>query len=879
MTRPARALSRFWFAARALLWRTRLDAEIDEELAFHVERETVLLIKRGLSPADARREALLRFGGVQRYREECREVRHVSWLDDLAADARFALRLVRFHPGFSANVIIIAALGVAACSTTFSLVSGILLSPLPFSTPERVATIELRSQEGSSTAAFPTEAYLRIAAGSPVIDAIAAYRPSNVAAVWNGEPERISGELVTPSFFRVYGIAPIVGRAFTDDEARSRAPVVLLGNELWRARFNADLSVVGRRIVLDDASYTVIGVMPPRFRAQFSDERGIWQAMTVTARDSTERGSTVNAVVRLADTVTIARAEAWLSTIVHARMPSNTFNDSVSASPALVPIAEWVYGEVERPLRVLLGAVLLVLLLVAANIATMFLARSAAREQELGVRRALGASAGRQLRQLVTESATLTAIGGALGVAASYWSIGAVRGLGIRVLPRMDDVALDWRVLLFAVAATMLTGIVGGLAPGLVARQGTPVSGRAAAATRVSGQRTSSTLVVAQIALSVVLLVGAGLLMKGFLRVLPTDPGFAVDNRAVLMVRLRDQPAFPDSNREASRRFLYDVADRMRQVRGVRAVAAMSFAPFSGLISLADIEIPGRAAPEKPFTAFQNIVTPNFFDVMRIPLRRGRPFSPTDNEGSQRVAIVNERAAAHWWPGENPIGKLVTLQQRGETSVAAVVGVSRDGRLAGRDTKTRPEIYLPVEQANPRFIAFVAHTSVPPRTVSRELQRAVWKVAPRLPIGTTSDLWAIGSDSVRRTRFFSVAMTMFAIVAIGLTGLGIYGLLAFAVAQRRREIGIRIALGAPARSVGALVVRRALVLGATGVAIGILLARWLSRYIEHLLVEVGATDATVFTGTAVVVLVVALVSACVPVMQAVRVDPIKSLRV
>jgi putative ABC transport system permease protein len=868
-----------WFMLRALLHRRRVDAEIDEELSFHLEREAALLMRKGMLPAEAQRQAALRFGGVDRYREECREVRRVSLVEDFGADVRFAFRLVRFHPGFSANVILIAALGIAVCSTTFSLVSGILLSPLPFSTPERVATLDLRSQQGSSTAAFPTEAYLRIAAGSPVIDAIAAYRPNSVGGVWNGEPERIGGEVVTPSFFRVFGISPIVGRVFTEDEAQSRAPVVLIGNELWRTRFNADPSVVGRRIVLDDAAFTVIGVMPPRFRAHFSDERGLWLSMTVTARDTAERGSTVNAVVRLADTVSRARAESWLATTIRARMASNSFNDSVSASPALTPITELVYGSVVRPLKVLLGSVILVLLLVAANVATMFLARSAAREQELGVRRALGASAGRQLRQLVTEAATLTAIGGALGVMASYWTISAIRGLGIRVLPRIDDVALDWRVLLFAVAATMLTGIVGGLAPAMVARRNAPVAGRAATTVRVTGQRTSSALVVAQIALSVVLLVGAGLLMKGFLRVLPTDPGFAVDNRSVLMVRLRDQPAFPDTNREASRRFLYEVADRMRRVRGVRAVAAMSFAPFFGSISLADIEIPGRAAPERPFTAFQNIVTPDFFDVLRIPLRRGRPFSPADNDGAARVAIVNETAAGRWWPGENPIGKMLTLRQRGERSVVVVVGVSGDARLSGRDTRIRPEIYLPVAQANPRFITFVAHTSVPPRSVSRELQRAIWSVAPRLPIGTTSDLWTIASDAVRQTRFFSVAMTMFAVVAIGLTGLGIYGLLSFAVAQRRREIGIRIALGAPARSVGALVVRRALVMGVAGVAIGTLLARWLSRYLESVLLEVGPTDGVVFTATAVGVLLVALGSACAPVVQAVRVDPIQSLRV
>jgi len=878
MMRLTKSISRAWFMMRGLVLRRRVDAEIDEELSFHLEREAALFVRRGMSVPDARRAAALRFGGVERYREECREVRRVSWVEDFAADVHFSLRLVRMHPSFSANVILIAALGVAICATTFSVVSGILLSPLPFASPDRIAAVELHSVEESASAGLTVDLYRRLEA-TPVLEAVAASSPGSATVDWNGEPERLSTRLVTPSFFRVFGIAPRIGRAFTDDEATSHAPVVVLGYELWRRRFNSDPTVVGRRVTLEGAPRTIIGVTPARFRAHLRSEPDVWLPSVVGEGDTPTRRRIVNAVVRVADSVALERASQWLGAAIPAKMASKTFNDSVDASPRLEPIANYVYGEVKRPLTVLLGAVVMVLLLVAANVATMFLARSTARGQELSVRRALGASRSREFRQLVTEALTLTAAGGALGMLASDWAIRVIRGLGAQVLPRMDDVSLDWRVVLFAIVATIVTGISGGLAPALAARGAGPLIAADDASARMTGQRTSSSLVVAQIALSVVLLVGAGLLMKGFLRVLPSDPGFALENRAVMMVQLRNQTEFPDTDRVASRRFVADVMDRLRVVPGVRAVAAMSFPPFYGSVSLVDVQIVGRPAPTKPFTAFQNVLTPNFFDVLRMPLRQGRAFSPNDNDGGERVAIVNETAALRWWAGENPIGRQMTVVQGRNQVSATVVGVARDARLMGTDTKVRPEIYLPVMQSNPRYVTFVVHTAGDPRSIAHDLQRAVWSVAPRLPIGTTSDLATIASDSVRQARFFSIAMTVFAVVAIGLTGLGMYGLLAFGVAQRRREIGIRIALGAPARTVGGLVLRRAVLLGVAGVAIGTLAARWLSRYMESVLLEVGATDAMVFTTTAAGVLLVALVAACVPVIQALRVDPIRSLRV
>lgn len=429
-----KTLSALWFSLRALFTRAQAGDDIDEELAFHLERETRMHEQSGMSPSEARREAMRTFGGVQRYREECRDVRRVSWLTDLGTDVRFALRLARHHPGFSANVILISALGIAACVTTFSMVSGILLSPLPFPDADRVFGLHLRA--GSSiSAAIPIDTYLALETGSPVLDAIAAIAPARAIAEVNGEPTVLSLERVTASLFPVFGIRPIIGRPFTTEEVAARAPVVLLGYTQWLSRYRGDRGVVGTVIDLDEQPNTIIGVMPPRFRAHFDEEPDMWVPYLIDRSG----GRSVNPLVRLSKGVSQERAEAWLGTVMRLKMSSDTRDDSLSASPALLPITDMIYGDIERPLLILLGAVGLVLVLVAANVATMFLARSAAREGELGVRSALGASAGRQLRQLITESVTLTAIGGAVGLILSQAVIKLIRTLGTRVLPRIQE--------------------------------------------------------------------------------------------------------------------------------------------------------------------------------------------------------------------------------------------------------------------------------------------------------------------------------------------------------------------------------------------------------------------------------------------------------
>lgn len=849
------------------------DDELDGEIRAHLEEKIDSLIARGMSPVDAAATARREFGNISLITERSRDVWRWPFWEALKTDTRYAIRLIARYPAFSANVILIAAVGIAACATTFSLVSGVLLAPLPFANPNEVFGYQLRGAGTERTAAVPLEAYQRVQQGSPVVQAIAATAPRSATATWNGEPHVIRTLRVTSSFFQVFGVAPILGRPFTQSENDHNAPVLLLGHSLWRSRFNGDSGVVGTTMRVDSTVYTIIGIMPARFQAHMPAEPDVWVPHDIT-RGSGSRDGSVNAQLRLKSGVSQQQAEAWLSSAVAARIESRTTRDSVPATATLIPVSDEILGDVEQPLRILLGSVILVLALISANIATMFVARTSSRDQELVVRRALGASGLRQTAQLITEACILVGMGGLLGIMLSYWLIAALRSLGENMLPRMNEVAMDQRVLLFAFAASAIVGVVSGALPAFLARRqlGNPNAG-----SRVVGQRTSSTLVVAQIALSVMLLVGAGLLMKGFLRVMPSSPGFALDHRNVVLVRYSGPKNDGVDSALSSKQFVAVVTERMRRVEGVRDVAVMSYAPFYGSVWSDAVEVPGRPQPAKPFTAYQNVVSQNLLEVLEMRIARGRGFGDRDREGSEPVAIVNESAAERWWPGENAVGRQLVVTRDRDRIPVTIVGVMKNARLFGTDSRMRPELYLPMLQVPSTTMTFIVHTdgrSVP----QRELERVIWSVAPSIPISYSGELADIAMNSVRRPRFFASAMGAFAVVAVLLSAIAIYGLLTLDVVQRRREIGVRMALGATAGTVGSLVLKRAAILGGIGVLIGIVVARMLSKFMESLLVEVSATDATVFVATAGAALLVASVAASAPAFRAARVDPVNCLR-
>jgi predicted permease len=441
------------------------------------------------------------------------------------------------------------------------------------------------------------------------------------------------------------------------------------------------------------------------------------------------------------------------------------------------------------------------------------------------------------------------------------------------VLARIDNVGLDWRVLLFAVSAVCVTGAAGGVAHYLATHR----SLRAGSGNRVSGSNTSTVLVVAQVALALMLLVGAGLLVKGFNRVLPKSPGFVTANRAVLELSLVDDPSLA-KNRGATGRAILDILARMKAMTEVEDAAMVSFVPLRGMVSIAEVDLPEAPVTRASRPAFSNVISPNYFRVMGIPLKAGRPFTASDVDGSTLVAIVNDSAAARWWPGLDPIGRQVITGKGARRKTSTIVGVVGGSRMTGRNLRRPPELFWPLAQSDPKWATFVVATRQSPAKAIPALRRTIHDVAPRAPISHASDYESIAMESVRMPRFYSAAMSMFAGAAVLLSAMGVYGLLAFAVAQRRREIGIRMALGASARRIGARVVGRAMAIGGAGVAVGLLAAFGLSRYMASLLVEVTPTDRTVFLACGIIGFVIAVVAASVPAYSATHTDPMRSLR-
>jgi predicted permease len=850
----------------------RSQRDVELEMRAHIDLETDRLIEEGHDPGTARDLARRAFGNMSSAQERYYDSNLLAWWSDARTDVRYAWRRLRRHPAFAASVIAITALGVAACVATFSLVSGILLAPLPFPRPDHVFALEMHARDLES-AAVPTSIFLDLQRNNPVVEAIGAGEPTRGTLRVDGELLRLPAVRVTPSFFRVYRLVPALGRFFDDRDVDADAPVVMLGYEEWRSRFAGDSAIVGRTLTVNDRPHVVVGVMPPRFLDHSQSQHALWLPMRVK---STADAASVNAVLRVPDSVDATRASAILASVT-GRIEDFATGDSLTARAALVPIAELVSGNVRQPLLILLAAVLLVLTLVAANVATMFLAQSIARSGEMTVRRALGAGRGRQLRQLITESLTVTAIGGALGVAASVILVDVVRRLGTRVLPRIEDVSIDWRVSVFAVAAIVITGLAGGLAQVFATRRDPSVI-TAGTSARVSSPKASTSLVVVQVALSTTLLIGAGLLVKGFLKVAPDRPGFAVHNRAAILVDLNARDRTGRDDPELARRRIAAIRDRLASESGVDGVGVTTFLPLTGMVSITDVSLPGaRGGARQP--AYQNLVDAAYFATMQMTIRRGRGITAEDRAGGAPVVVISETAARTWFGAGDAIGQVITVGRGGNRAMLTVVGVVNDTRLSGRSTRPRAQLYLPFDQ---RPIAtratFAVATRGPAADYLPRLRRAISAADRDVVIESATDMEAIVAESVGRSRFFSVAMGLFAGASVVLSALGVYGLLAFTVSQRRREIGIRKALGASEARIGTAVTTRAGMLGGSGMVVGLAVAYALSRFMESLLTEVAARDAAVFAGAATATLVMSLLAGVIPAYTAVRVDPNAAIR-
>ncbi|MDQ3996175.1 MAG: ABC transporter permease, partial [Gemmatimonadota bacterium] len=775
------------------LFRSRaLEREMDDEMRFHVEMEAADLAARGVPPDEARRRALLTFGGVERFKDEGRDARGVGLLEDFMRDVRFGARSLRRRPGFAAVVVLTLAVGIGGTTAIFGAVHGVLLSPLPYREPERIITVWTSDRvEGREQDDVAPGNFLDWRARQRSFATFAAARPYSMDYLGPDGPEHLGTWLVTEGFFETFGVRPLLGRVFMPEEyTAGRNNVTVIGEDVWRSRFNADPRIVGRQLILDSIPRTIIGIMPRSFR--FPPDREVWQPQVFDEDDRRSRRSTYLTVVgRLAPGATLARAQSDLDAVA-AQLTREYPRTNTGVGVKLVPLPEQTVGHVRGALLVLMGAVGLVLLIACGNVAGLLLARAVQREREVAVRVALGAGRGRILRQLGAESLVLALAGGVAGLLVAFGGLAAIRALGPETLPRLDEIAIGPSVLAFALATTLGAAVVFGIAPAVHATPSDVREKLAAASTR-SGtgrprRRLQNGFVVVQFALALVLLVGAGLLVRSFVSLLRVERGF--DPHNVLAVTVQSWGYYRKPELRAS--FVREATERLAALPGVQAAGMTSSLPFAARIGQdeAGFEIEGRpvASPDQAESVRAAAVTSGYFAALRIPLRQGRRFAATDDATAARVAIVNDALARRHWPDESPLGKRIKVSIDRPPGLRTIVGVVADVRHGGLHEAARPTVYAPHAQAPTGANAFVIRTTGDPLTALGQVRAEFRAINGALPLASTTTLEALLDDSLRERRFHLALLGAFAVVALLLAALGVYGVMSHATSERTHEI-------------------------------------------------------------------------------------------
>jgi len=802
----------------------------------------------------------------------------------MLADFRFALRLLRKSPGFTLIAVLTLALGIGANTAIFTVFDAILLKPLPFAKPEQLVRIYNSGPQLDDAPISPAN-FLDWQEQNRVFQEIAAYT-GNVFTMVGGEvPERLTGARVSAGFFNLLGIHPSLGRSFRGEEdAYGRNQVVILSHQLWQKRFGGRNDVIGRSLILNDKSLTIVGVMPADFT--YPDPQiQLWTPMAFSPAERVVRDTNYLSVIgRLRDGVSLEQARVQMNLLarqIAAQHPELNAGDALK----LVSLTEATVGEIRPILYVLLGAVGLVLLICCANVANLLLARAAQRQKEIAIRSAIGANQTQLVRLLLVESMLLAVIGGSLGCLLAFWGIDLLVALKPENLPRLDQVGIDWSVLLFTGGISLTTGLLFGLAPALQATH--PQlnemlkEGDRSGTSGPAHHRVRDLLVVAEVALSLVLLVAAGLLIRSFVRLLEVDPGFRPDHVLTVSIPL-PVSRYPEAAQEAG--FFQRLLERVHELPGVRAAGAVTDVPlFGGSSTGFDVEGRPLAAPnERPMTDFRS-ATPDYFRAMGIDLAAGRAFTTNDNADAPPVALINETLARRYFGKENPIGKRIGLSR--PIDWREIVGVVHDVRNYGLASEVKPECYLPYLQNGPDYLAgsaswmvMVVRTEADPLGYVAAIKEAVQKIDKDQPIASIKPMTAYLAQSVAQRRFNMLLLAIFAGLALLLAAVGIYGVISYSVAQRRREVGIRMALGARPGHVLALIVRQGMRPALLGLVAGIFAAAVLTRYMRSLLFQVSTNDPVVFIGVALVLALVAAVACFLPARRAAYLDPVVTLR-
>ncbi len=884
------SLLRAWFQRLAgLFHRERRDRELAEELESHLQMHIEDNVRSGMSPKEARRNALIKLGGVEQTKEIYRDQRGVPVLENFIQDLRYGARMLRKNPGFTLVAVLTLALGIGANAAIFSVVDAVLLRPLPYRDPAQIMTVWQNSPRRQIVDGRVSPAnFLDWKNRNIVFQDLVAMTYWNLDYAGKGEPELFLTELVSKDFFNMLGVRAEIGRTFLPEEYEpGRDKVIVLSHGLRERRFGSDPNVIGQKITFSVGDFVIAGVLPADFTLPWiGREREIFVPLTFTPEEQKVRGDDyLHVLGRLKPGISVEQARAAMAPIA-TRLAEEYPTENAGAGIAIVPAMEKTVGKVRPMLLALLTAVGLVLLTGCVNVANLLLARGSSRQREMAIRIALGAGRARLMRQLLTESFLLTVLGCGGGLLLAGWSARLLVALQPGDIPRLKGATIDSRVFLFAVGISLLTALIFGLAPSLQASradlQGSLKESGDRAGTGASRRGLRSALVVTEVTLAVVLLVGAGLLIRSFINLINVNPGYVSDHVIGLQVFVWDRYSTPDLRRAYFEQAIQNVA----ALPGVEHVGVV--APLPMLLGSPrrpiQLGIEGRAQvrPDQRPAALQSVATPGYFAAMGIPLLRGRLFDSSDRRDSKPVVLINQKMAQTFWPGEDPIGKEISLSQSQGSPApplkCEIVGIVGDVRQFGPEGAPMSEFFRPHAQEPSGSMAFVVRTGTDPMSLLKPIEGAIWQANKSIPFYAVNTMRQLLENSWANRRFSVVLLAGFALVALVLAMIGIYGVVSYSTAQRTREIGIRMALGAQRQDVMGMVVGQGMRLVLIGVAAGIVGALFMGRLLSTLLFGVSSLDPVTFFAVGLVLILVALTACYIPARRAMRVDPMVALR-
>ena len=875
-------LRRLLAKCRGLFGNRAATSDFEAELADHLNLLTERYVRQGMTSEEARQAARRQFGNTTRLREDRREMQSIATLDAFGGDIRYAARMLRRNPGFAGAVVLTLALGIGANTAIFSVYDAVLLKPLPYADPERIVMLwEKQPRDGSLGGAAPAN-FVDWRTQASSFSEMAAINPNpSFILSGHGEPTRLAGAAVSSNFFRLLGTRTGRGRDFLDEEDQpGKNRVAILSYGAWQRHLGGNPDIIGKSIALDDISYAVVGVLGPDFELVTTQSRNqpeVWVPLALNLQKLQRGTHPLRVFGRIKPGVAFSQMQADLN-VVAANLSNLYPDDNKGKGITAIALDEQVTQKVRMALTTLLAGVGLLLLIACANVANLLLSRAAARQKEMAVRLALGASRGRLGQQLLTESVLLSVLGGATGLVLAFAAVEVLGPLLPADLPRISVLSIDLRVLAFTAVISLATGILFGLAPLFQARRENANETLKQGARVVQGvqSRIRDGLVVAQVAIAVVLLTGAGLMAKSFWNLVHVSPGFRTEHILTARVSLPGS-RYPDVQRVAA--FQGELLERVRSVPGVQSAGLTAYLPLGGADNGWAFFIEGR--PPLPTGTYNMAdyrpVSPGYFETIGIPLVRGRGFTSTDSPNAPFVVVINEAMARAHWGKEDPVGQRLRFGGPIPRTVIGIVGDVHHERL---DKETRPELYVPFSQipSPERRPTIVMRTAIDPAAVAAGVRNAISGIDRALPLDLVQTMEHLVSVSVGQPRFRTILLAAFSVLAMFIASVGIYGVMNYLVSQQTREFGIRLAIGATEGDVLRLVLRRAAILIAAGLCLGLLGSAGLARLITGLLFGVSAVDPTTLVEVSLLLSAVALLASYIPARRATRVDPLTALR-